>query len=92
MIEKIILKVGEKTIELTDDEARQVWADLNPKFNQTTYIPIYPTYPFWYSYPSTCETKTYTYQPAETTIDYFESLCKRPELPTMTFNNDPSPR
>jgi hypothetical protein len=55
MIEKIILKVGEKTIELTEDEARQVWADLNPRFSQPTYIPYYPpaipypSYPYWIS-------------------------------------------
>ena len=52
MIEKIILKVGEKTIELTEDEARQVWADLNPRFSQPTYVPIYPTYPASVPYPT----------------------------------------
>jgi hypothetical protein len=46
MIEKIILKVGEKTIELTDDEARQVWMDLNPRYNPGTFTaPINPCQP-----------------------------------------------
>ena len=59
MIEKIILKIGEKTIELTENEAQQVWADLNPKFNPGTFTaPMYfepkPYYPYTYPY-ITCE-------------------------------------
>ena len=55
MIEKIILKVGEKSIELTEDEARQVWTDLNPRFNPGTFTaPIIPYYPYTYPY-ITCE-------------------------------------
>ena len=58
MIDKIILKISERKIELTEDEARQVWADLNPRFGQPAYIPTYPIYP---TYPTSPPWITYPY-------------------------------
>lgn len=52
MIKKIVIEVGKKQIELTDEQARELWADLDQKYGQSpSYIP-YPVYPSPYYYPS----------------------------------------
>ena len=56
MIDKIILKIGERKIELTEDEARQYWADLNPRFNSGTFMA--PIYSAWTPYPTYDGTST----------------------------------
>lgn len=66
MIEKIILKVGQKTIELTDEEVREVWNDLNQRYGQPAYVP-YPIV-----YPSTYPQR----QPWEPVIWYTSSDCQ----------------
>lgn len=52
-IEKVTLKIGNKAIELTLDEARELWQELNQMFNSTPIVPypVYPTWPPWYGYP-----------------------------------------
>ena len=50
MIEKIVIKVGEKTIELTHEEVVNLRSELNQMFGQP-YYPVYPTYPSYPTYP-----------------------------------------
>jgi len=44
MIEKIILKIDKKEIELTIEQAKELKEELDKLFGKTKYIP-YPIYP-----------------------------------------------
>ena len=56
MVEKIILKIGDKKIKLTIEEALQLKQDLNDMYrDEHTYYPGWPQYPLsppydrWYT-------------------------------------------
>ena len=65
-LKKLTFKTGDREIELTEQEARELRNELNKLFGQPVYMPypVYPTYPspsvpeypFGPSYPiTTCE-------------------------------------
>ena len=62
MIAKIIVKIGNKNIELTIDEARELYDNLDDMFGDKNTITVYPfipepVYPIqpWYTLtPTTC--------------------------------------
>ena len=51
MIDKITIKVGTKTVELTLEEARVLKGELNSLLGDTQFIPYYPYYPQPYTPP-----------------------------------------
>ena len=52
MIQKIVFIINGKTIELTEDEAKEMKSSLDKLFGQPTQIISYPWYPSYPSYPS----------------------------------------
>ena len=49
MIEKITVKINKKKIELSLEEAKKLYEDLNGMFgSEKTYIPYYPPYQPYY--------------------------------------------
>ena len=70
-VEKIVIKIGDKEVEYTLEEAKKLQELLNNLLGnkETIYVPVYPTYPQPYPYYSYNVPWTITYGTGTGPID-----------------------
>ena len=57
----LIVKKGDKSIELDGTEAYQLWMELNKQFKAVEVVPYIPYIPYYPSYPCPKEPDPYEY-------------------------------